>query len=81
MKLSLSSFPDWIILDWVHVLNIFLDSHYLFWAKLLEAEDHYIKAEKPKQPVLDMFQPYLGLLFGLVRGVDEGSNQLSPHSC
>lgn len=69
-----------MILDWVRVLNICLDSHFLFWAKLLEAEDHYIKAEKPKQPVLGMFQPYLGLLFGLVSGVDEGSNRLSLHS-
>lgn len=70
-----------MILEWMHVLNIFPDSCFLFWAKLSEAEANYIKAEKPKQPVLDAFEPYLGLLFGLVRGADEGSNQLLPHSC
>lgn len=44
-----------MILDWMHVLNIFPDSCFLFWAKLSEAEANYIKAEKPKQPVLDAF--------------------------
>lgn len=36
------------------VLNIFLDSCFLFWAKLSEAEVH-IKVEKQNLPMLDVF--------------------------